>query len=127
MISQNFQTVAYVVAAADVHPEPLGLSNPETAPRGNLFGIVGMVLALLGTALGETFDSVGAWVLLLAAVAPACVIGVVVAKRVKITEMPRTGGAAPQLRGGGGGAGRVQHLPAPGRGARVMSSPTPRS
>ena len=89
MISQNFQTVAYVVAAALFILSLSGLSNPETARRGNLFGIVGMVLALLATALGETFDSVGAWVLLLAAVAPACVIGVVVAKRVKMTEMPQ--------------------------------------
>jgi len=89
MISQNLITVAYVVAAALFILSLSGLSNPETARRGNLFGIVGMAIALLATALGKTFDSVPAWGLLLGALAPACAVGIVVARRVKMTEMPQ--------------------------------------
>ena len=89
MISQNLITVAYVVAAALFILSLSGLSNPETARRGNLFGIVGMAIALLATALGKTFDSAPAWGLLMLALVPACAVGIFVAKRVKMTEMPQ--------------------------------------
>ena len=36
-----------------------GLSSPETARRGNLFGIVGMVIAVLVTAFGPHVSSYG--------------------------------------------------------------------
>ena len=89
MFEQNLVTVAYVVAAALFILSLSGLSNPETARRGNMFGIVGMAIALLATALAKTFGTAPAWGLLLGALAPACVIGVIVAKRVKMTEMPQ--------------------------------------
>ena len=89
MFEQNLVTVAYIVAAALFILSLSGLSNPETARRGNLFGIVGMAIALLATALAKSFGATTAWALLIGAVAPACLIGIVVAKRVKMTEMPQ--------------------------------------
>jgi NAD(P) transhydrogenase subunit beta len=63
-----------------------GLSHPQTARRGNAYGIAGMLVALIATAALEAVD--GYWLLLLAA-APAVAIGAVVASRVKMTSMPQ--------------------------------------
>ena len=89
MFEQNLVTVAYIIAAALFILSLSGLSNPETARRGNLYGIIGMAIALVATALAETFGGGLAYGLLLVALAPACVIGIIVAKRVKMTEMPQ--------------------------------------
>ncbi|MFG0283751.1 MAG: NAD(P)(+) transhydrogenase (Re/Si-specific) subunit beta [Phycisphaerales bacterium JB039] len=89
MFEQNLITVAYIIAAALFILSLSGLSNPETARRGNFYGIMGMAIALVATALAETFGGALAYGLLLAALAPACIIGIIVARRVKMTEMPQ--------------------------------------
>jgi NAD(P) transhydrogenase subunit beta len=64
-----------------------GLSNPETARRGNLFGIIGMALAVLATVLGPRVTPAGyAWIV--GALLVGAVIGLVAAKKVQMTQMP---------------------------------------
>jgi NAD/NADP transhydrogenase beta subunit len=46
-------TVAYIGAAALFILSLAGLSHPETARRGNWFGIAGMVIALVATAFNQ--------------------------------------------------------------------------
>src|SRR5688572_4540012 len=82
----NLVTIAYLFAAGLFILRLLGLSHPETARRGNLFGMIGMLLALLATALGEHFRG---HVLLVAALIPAAVVGFFVATRVKMTDLPQ--------------------------------------
>ena len=48
-MSQSLATVAYLGAAILFILSLGGLSNPETSRRGNLFGMVGMALAVLAT------------------------------------------------------------------------------
>ncbi|MFN7197093.1 MAG: NAD(P)(+) transhydrogenase (Re/Si-specific) subunit beta, partial [Hylemonella sp.] len=48
-MSQSLSTVAYLGAAILFILSLGGLSHPETSRRGNLFGIVGMALAVLAT------------------------------------------------------------------------------
>ena len=62
-----------------------GLSNPETARRGNLFGIIGMVIAVIATAFHPAVDTLG---LLLGALVIGGAIGAVLAQRVAMTAMP---------------------------------------
>ncbi|PWQ94010.1 NAD(P) transhydrogenase subunit beta [Leucothrix arctica] len=62
-----------------------GLSNQETARRGNWFGISGMVIALLATVLGVVSKN---YVELMLALVVGGSIGLVVAKRVQMTAMP---------------------------------------
>ncbi|MFO0668897.1 MAG: NAD(P)(+) transhydrogenase (Re/Si-specific) subunit beta [Polyangiaceae bacterium] len=62
-----------------------GLSKQETAPRGNLFGMVGMALALAATALGGRVDATG---VLAASVTVGAAIGATLAARVRMTSMP---------------------------------------
>jgi NAD(P) transhydrogenase subunit beta len=75
--------LAYLVASVLFILALKGLSHPETARRGNLFGIVGMVIAVLTTlALTRSIA------LIIAAIVVGGAIGSVVARRVQMTQMP---------------------------------------
>jgi len=86
MMPTNLATVAYIVAAALFILSLAGLGNPETSRRGNLYGIAGMLLALIATAAVKEFDG---YLTLALAVIPAAIIGATLAHRVKMTEMPQ--------------------------------------
>ena len=51
-MSAGLATVAYIGATILFILSLGGLANPETARRGNLFGMVGMAIAVLATVLG---------------------------------------------------------------------------
>ena len=85
-VTGNIATVAYIVAAALFILSLSGLGHPETSRRGNVFGIVGMLIALIATAFLLTSSG---FMIFLAALVPAAVIGAVLAARVKMTEMPQ--------------------------------------
>lgn len=82
----TLSTVAYTVAAALFILSLSGLGNPETARRGNFFGIAGMLIALVATAANQEFSGYG---MLALALIPAALIGWVLASRVQMTEMPQ--------------------------------------
>ncbi len=84
-MSQSLVTVAYIIASAMFILSLSGLSNQETARRGNLYGIVGMLVALVATAAAI---DIGGFPMLLAAVVPGAVIGAILASRVAMTSMP---------------------------------------
>lgn len=78
-------TIAYLVAGVLFIRSLGGLSKQETARRGNLYGMLGMALAVVATALQpgvSTYTTMGA------ALVVGGVIGAVVARRVAMTEMP---------------------------------------
>ena len=52
-MSNNLLTVAYIGAIALFIISVWGLSKPETAPRGNIYGIIGMIIAVVATALSH--------------------------------------------------------------------------
>ena len=84
-MSESLVTVAYIAAGALFILSLGGLSSQETARRGNLYGIVGMVIALAATAAG---DAVSGYGVLVAAMVPAAAIGALLAARVAMTSMP---------------------------------------
>ena len=64
-----------------------GLSNPETARRGNLYGIVGMTIAVLATVLGPRVGAGGIpWII--GAMVAGASIGLYAARAVQMTQMP---------------------------------------
>jgi H+-translocating NAD(P) transhydrogenase subunit beta len=80
-------TVAYIGATILFILSLGGLSNPETSRRGNLYGIIGMVIAVLATVLGPRVDAAGiAWIV--AAMVLGGAIGLYAARTVKMTQMP---------------------------------------
>lgn len=86
-MSPSLATVAYLGAAILFILSLGGLSNPETSRRGNLFGMVGMALAVLATVFGPRVSSSGiAWIV--GALVIGGGIGLYAAKVVKMTQMP---------------------------------------
>ncbi|MGD1899264.1 MAG: Re/Si-specific NAD(P)(+) transhydrogenase subunit beta [Phormidesmis sp.] len=84
-MSNNLVTVAYIAAIVLFILSLGGLSNQETAKRGNLYGIIGMALAIGATAFGAGVTNYG---VLLAVIVPGVIIGALLASRVEMTEMP---------------------------------------
>ena len=86
-ISNNLLTVAYIAASILFILSLGGLSNQETARKGNVYGIVGMLIAFIATALSSSVNGTG-YGLLGAAILPAAIAGAIVASRVAMTSMP---------------------------------------
>ncbi|MGB7085483.1 MAG: NAD(P)(+) transhydrogenase (Re/Si-specific) subunit beta, partial [Phormidesmis sp.] len=84
-MSNNLVTVAYIAAIVLFILSLGGLSNQETAKRGNLYGIVGMALAIGATAFGAGVTN---YTVLAAVLIPGVIIGALLAARVEMTEMP---------------------------------------
>ena len=82
----GFTTAAYVVAAVLFILSLGGLSNQESAKRAVWYGIVGMALAVFATLVGP---GSGLWLLSILLVAGGGLIGLNVAQRVQMTEMPQ--------------------------------------
>jgi len=86
-MTAGLATVSYIGAIILFILSLGGLSNPETARRGNVFGIVGMALAVLATVLGPRVTPAGyAWIV--GALVAGGAIGLIAAKKVQMTQMP---------------------------------------
>ena len=87
---QGLLIVAYLTAAVFFILSLSGLSNQKTAQRGNLFGVLGMTLAILATALipAAPGEGVQLSILLLAALFLGGGIGSRLASKVAMTAMP---------------------------------------
>ena len=83
---ESLVTVAYIVAGLLFIMSLSGLSAQATAARGNIYGIVGMIIAAVATAFGPR---VGGYPTLAGAMAIGSAIGVVMAARVEMTSMPQ--------------------------------------
>ena len=87
LISSSLATMAYLGAAILFILSLGGLSNPETSRRGNLYGIIGMTLAVLATIVGPRVAAAGMpWII--AALAIGGGVGLYAARTVKMTQMP---------------------------------------
>jgi NAD(P) transhydrogenase subunit beta len=84
-MSNNLVTVAYIAASALFILSLGGLSNQESARKGNLYGIAGMAIALIATALSS---QVSGYDRLIVAIVPGAIIGAILAARVAMTSMP---------------------------------------
>ena len=85
-MTEGLLTAAYIIASILFILALGGLSNPETARRGNIYGIIGMAIAIAATIWGSQVTSYG---VLAAAMAAGALIGGFVAHRVEMTGMPQ--------------------------------------
>jgi H+-translocating NAD(P) transhydrogenase subunit beta len=83
-MSEGIITASYVGATILFILALGGLSNQETARRGNLYGMIGMAVALIATISGVT----GNLGILVGGLVLGGAIGLILAKRVQMTEMP---------------------------------------
>lgn len=81
----GISTASYLIASILFILSLGGLSNQETSRRGNLYGILGMALALIVTILSPKVNAYG---FLIGALAVGGTIGAVLAQRVQMTGMP---------------------------------------
>ena len=86
-MSASLATVSYIGATILFILSLGGLSNPESSRRGNLYGMIGMTLAVLATIFGPRVTPVGyAWIIGSMLVGGS--IGIYAARVVKMTQMP---------------------------------------
>ena len=86
-MSSSLASVAYIGATILFILSLGGLSTPETARRGNVFGMVGMAIAVLATVFGPRVTAAGVpWIV--GALAVGGATGLVAARKVQMTQMP---------------------------------------
>jgi NAD(P) transhydrogenase subunit beta len=85
-MSSSMLAVSYIAAIILFILSLGGLSNPESSRRGNLFGMIGMTIAVLATIAGRVAPPGIAWVA--GALVAGGAIGVYLSRAVKMTQMP---------------------------------------
>ncbi|MDS1310821.1 MULTISPECIES: Re/Si-specific NAD(P)(+) transhydrogenase subunit beta [Marinobacter] len=85
-MSTGLVSVAYVVASVLFILSLGGLSNQESARRGNLYGVAGILIALVAT-MASVSDS--GLVAIVIAVLVGASIGIAIANKVEMTQMPQ--------------------------------------
>src|SRR6185503_1048328 len=86
-MSPTLLTASYLAATILFVLSLGGLSSPETSRRGNLYGMIGMAIAVLATVLGPQVTRT-AYPWILGAMALGATIGLYAARVVKMTQMP---------------------------------------
>jgi len=86
-MSASLATVSYIGATILFILSLGGLSNQETSRRGNLYGMIGMTIAVLATVFGPKVGSAG-YVWIVAAMVIGAGIGLYAARTVQMTQMP---------------------------------------
>ena len=89
MIDASFAAVLYLVSGVLFILALRGLSSPASARQGNTFGMVGMGIAIVTTLLVAGVSDLLSWVLIIGGLAIGGGIGAVLARRVKMTDMPQ--------------------------------------
>ncbi|MDH3287248.1 MAG: Re/Si-specific NAD(P)(+) transhydrogenase subunit beta [Betaproteobacteria bacterium] len=86
-MSATLATVSYIGATILFILSLGGLSNPETSRRGNIYGIIGMIIAVLATVAGPNVTASGyPWII--GAMVVGATVGLYAARIVKMTQMP---------------------------------------
>jgi NAD(P) transhydrogenase subunit beta len=87
-MNANLAAVLYLVAGVLFILSLRGLSSPATSRQGNIFGMVGMAIAIATTLASHPPTDGMAWLLVVLGVAIGGSIGAVIARRVPMTSMP---------------------------------------
>jgi len=87
-MTPNLVALCYLVAGVLFILALRGLSSPETSRQGNMFGIVGMAIAILTTLASHPPAGAMAWLLVILGIAIGGGIGALIARKVPMTAMP---------------------------------------
>ena len=86
-MSESLATTIYIGATVLFILSLRGLSSPASSRRGNLYGMIGMTVAVLATVLSPRVTELG-WIWIAASMAIGACIGLYAARTVKMTQMP---------------------------------------
>ena len=87
-MTQNLAASLYLISGVFFILALRGLSSPETSRRGNFFGVLGMVLAIIVTFLSVDILFSG-FIFIICALAIGGSIGAIIAYRISMTAMPQ--------------------------------------
>jgi NAD(P) transhydrogenase subunit beta len=87
-MSQNITALLYLVSGVLFIMALRGLSSPATSRKGNVYGMVGMAIAIV-TTLALIKPSFGAYAMIVVALAIGGGVGAITAKRIAMTAMPQ--------------------------------------
>src|SRR5436190_6298019 len=87
-MNANLAALLYLVAGVLFILSLRGLSSPATSRQGNLFGMIGMAIAVATTLANHPPADTLAWILVVVGIAIGGTIGAVIARRVPMTSMP---------------------------------------
>ncbi|PPR45638.1 MAG: NAD(P) transhydrogenase subunit beta [Alphaproteobacteria bacterium MarineAlpha5_Bin8] len=85
-MSNNLVAFMYLISALLFIFALRGLSHPESSRKGNIFGIIGMIIAIITTLM---FKSVLSYAEIGAAILVGGVIGTTIALRIEMTALPQ--------------------------------------
>jgi H+-translocating NAD(P) transhydrogenase subunit beta len=88
-MSPNLVALLYLAAGVLFILALRGLSSPETSRQGNLFGMVGMAIAIAPPLASHPPTGLGAWILVVVGLGLGGGTGGVIARRVPMTAMPQ--------------------------------------
>ena len=91
MIDANLIAIAYVISGIFFIMALRGLSSPESSRRGNIFGMLGMSIAVLATLLSVNFFIKEFFTisLVLIAILIGGTLGSIIARKIEMTAMPQ--------------------------------------
>ena len=88
-MSPNIVALLYLVSGVLFILALRGLSSPESSRQGNVYGMIGMTIAVLTTLMQlDAPDSAVTWLLIIAGIGIGGTIGAVTAQRIPMTAMP---------------------------------------
>src|SRR4051812_18422531 len=87
-MSPNTAGLLYLISGVLFILALRGLSSPETSRQGNLFGMIGMAIAIVVTLAAHPPASAFSWALVIIGLGIGGGIGAVIARRVPMTSMP---------------------------------------
>ena len=82
----NAAALCYLVASVLFILALKGLSSPKSARQGNIYGIMGMILAIITTL---SLPNIGSYSWILIGISIGGAIGYVIAKKIQMTQMPQ--------------------------------------
>lgn len=88
-MAANFSALLYVVSGVLFIMALRGLSHPTTSRQGNLYGMVGMGIAIATTVIFYPPSGFSGWFLVVLGIAIGGGIGAFMARRVQMTQMPQ--------------------------------------
>ncbi|WP_428031308.1 NAD(P)(+) transhydrogenase (Re/Si-specific) subunit beta [Ancylobacter sp.] len=88
-MNANLVALLYLVSGVLFILALRGLSSPVTSRQGNIFGMVGMTIAILTTLAASPPAGLGGWALVIGGLAIGGGAGAVIARKIAMTQMPQ--------------------------------------
>ena len=88
-MNANLVALLYLVSGVLFILALRGLSSPVTSRQGNIFGMVGMTIAIATTLASSPPAGLGGWALVLGGLAIGGGAGAIIAKKIAMTQMPQ--------------------------------------